>query len=151
MTGGPPKTTRRNTRGRERQRTHQAKLTKESKMKKQWLKAQQSEARKRCQEKEAHRAERSHTEKIRGAQRQTMMPNQGKTRRKQKHLAWDPNRKEQKPIATGNPSIVKKRVCKTHLTQRVTPSRRNINETNRLSLRSDRVGEPITDTRPRPG
>ena len=151
MSGGPPKTARRNTRRRERERTHQAKITKESQMKKQWLKAQQGEARKRCQEKEARRAEGSHTEKIRGAQRQTKMPNQGKTRRKQKHRTWDPNRKEQKPIAKGNPSISIKRVCKTHLTQRETPSRRNTNETNRLSLRSDRVGEPITDTRPRPG
>ena len=31
--------------------------------------------------------------------------------------------------------------CKTHLTQR-----RNTNKTHRLSLRSDRVGEPTTDT-----
>ena len=96
MTGGPPKIARRNTRGRERerQRMQQAKITKECKRNNQWLRAQQCKARKRCQEKEAHRAERSHTEKIRGAQRQTMMPNQGKTRRKQKHLACDPNLKE---------------------------------------------------------
>ena len=122
-------------------------------MKKQWLRDQQCEARKRCQEKEAHRAERSHTEKRRGAQRQTMMmmPNQWKTRHKQNHLACDPNVKEQEPIAKGNPSIMIKSVRKTHLIQRVTPSRRNTNETNRLSLRSDRVGEPTTDTRPRQG
>ena len=149
MTGGPPKIARRNTRGRERQRTQQAKITKESKMKKQWLRDQQCEARKRCQEKEAHRAERSHTEKIRGVQRQTRMPKQGKTRRKPTHLACDPNVKEQEPIAKGNPSIVIKSVCKTHLTQRVTASRRNTNETNRLSLHSDRMGETTTDTRPR--
>ena len=149
MTGGPPKIARKNARGRERQRTQQEKIMKESKMKKQWLRDQQCEARKRCQEKEAHRAERSHTEKRRGAQRQTMMPNQGKTRRKQKHLACDPNVKEQEPIAKGNPSIVIKSVRKTHLTQRVTPSGRNTNETNRRSRRSDQVGEPTTDTRPR--
>ena len=79
------------------------------------------------------------------------MPNQGKTRRKQKHPAGDPNLKEQEPIAKGNPSVVIKSVCKTHLTQRVTPSRKNTNETNRQSLRSNRVGEPTTDTRPRQG
>ena len=121
MTGGPPKSARRNTRGRERQRMHQAKITKESKMKKPWLKDQQGKARKRCQKKEALRAERSHTEKRRGAQRQTKTPNKGNTRRKQKHLAWDPNMKEQEPIAKGNPSIVIKSVRKTHLTRKGDP------------------------------
>ena len=50
-----------------------------------------------------------------------------------------------------NPSIKIKGEWKTHLTQRVTPSRRNTNETKRLSLRSDRVEETNTYTRPSPG
>ena len=124
------------------------KITKEGKKNNQWPRAQYREARNGCQEKEAHRAERSHIGKRRGAQRQTMMHNQGKTRHKQQYLAWDPNRKEQEPTAKGNPSIVIKSVCKTHLTQRVTPSRRNTNETDRLSLHSDRVEEHTTDTQP---
>ena len=151
MTGGPPKIARRNTRGRDRQRTQQAKITKESKMKKQWLRDEQCEARKRCQEKEAHRAERSHPEKIRGAQRQTMMPNQEKTRRKQKHLACDPNMKEQEPIAKGNPSIVIKSIRKTPLTQRVTPSQKEYkrDQQTKPSFRSS--GRTHNRTRPRQG
>ena len=50
-----------------------------------------------------------------------MMPNQEKTRRKQKHLACDPNVKEQEPIAKGNTSIVIKSVRKTHLTPKGDP------------------------------
>ena len=64
---------------------------------------------------------RSHTEKRRGAQRQTMMSNQEKTKRKQNHLACDPNVKEQEPIAKGNPSIMIKSVRKTHLTPKGDP------------------------------
>ena len=50
-----------------------------------------------------------------------MTSNQEKTRRKQKHLACDPNVKEQEPIAKGNPSIVIKSERKTHLTPKGDP------------------------------
>ena len=99
----------------------QAKITKESKMKKQWLKDQQGEARKRCQEKEApeqKEATQRREEEYRGKRRRLT---KGKTRHKKKHLAWDPNVKEQELIAKGNPSILIKSVRKTHLTPKGDP------------------------------
>ena len=96
--------------------------------------------------KKPHREDKSSTEADDEAQ-----PRENKAQTIVAYQVWDLNPKEQEPIAKGNPSNVIKSVCKTHLTQRVTPSRRNTNETNRLSLRSVRVGEPTTDTRPRQG
>ena len=69
-----------------------------AKKKKTVAKIPKSRGKERCQEKETDRAEGSHTDKRRGAQRQTMKPNPGN---KWQVKAPDPGaqRKEQKPKA----------------------------------------------------
>ena len=90
---------------------------------------------------------RSHTEKRRGAQRQTMTSNQEKTRRKQKHLACDPNVKEQEPTAKGNPSIVIKSVRKTHLAPKGDPIPKEYKQDQQTkpSFRSSGRTQPTLD------
>ena len=118
--------------------------------KKRWRKAQQGEARKEAKRRkptEQKEATQRREEEHSGKRRSLTKENKGQVK------APDPGREPEvtETNSESNPSIEIKGECKTHLTQRVTLSRRNTNETKRLSLHSDRVEETNTDTRPRPG
>ena len=127
-----------------------ATITKESQKKKRWRKAQQGEARKEAKRRkptEPKEATQRREEEHRGKRRSLTKENKGQAK------APDPGPQLEvtETNSESNPSIEIKGECKTHLTQRVTPSRRNTNETKRLSLRSDRVEETNPDTRPSQG